>query len=247
MKKPLQKPEKIQKILASRGIGSRRQIEQMIIDGKIRVNGKAATLGDRASSCDRFEVNGQLVKLDADEAPAQLIMYHKPAGEICTRSDPQGRPTVFHALPKLHRGRWINVGRLDLNTSGLLLFTDSGELANQLMHPGANIEREYAVRVFGEVDDACLSRLLKGVELEDGLAKFERVSLAGGKGKNQWFNVVLTRGKNREVRRLWESQGLTVSRLIRIRFGSLHLPRGLKPGRWQSVSLDLLDGLRGSL
>lgn len=242
MKNSTQKLEKIQKILANRGIGSRRQIEQMIEEGKIKVNGRLATLGDRAAITDTFHVNNRIVKLMADEEdPIRVIMYHKPEGEICTRQDPEGRPTIFQQLPKLHRGRWVSIGRLDVSTTGLILLTNSGELANTLMHPKSEIEREYAVRVYGEVDPEVLKRLKQGVALEDGLSQFEEIVFAGGTGKNQWYHVTLRRGKNREVRRLWESQGLTVSRLTRVRFGSLKLSRHLKPGRWEEVPVELVE------
>ncbi len=224
---------RIQKWLAGAGLGSRREIERWIQEGRIRVNGELATLGLRVSSRDQIKVNGRTIRPPhLREGRRRVIAYHKPVGEVVTRSDPEGRPTVFERLPKLSVGRWIAVGRLDLNTVGLILFTDDGELANRLMHPSRGIEREYAVRVLGEVTEETCQRLCDGVALEDGQARFERVVDAGGEGANHWYRVVLTEGRQREVRRLWETQGVVVSRLIRVRFGPVSLERALRPGRW---------------
>ncbi len=223
--------EKLQKVLARTGLGSRREMERWIEAGRISVNGKPATLGDRVGPRDRVALDGKPL----DAAPAEetrCILYHKPTGEVCSRKDPQGRRTVFSRLPKLKSGRWISIGRLDYNTSGLLLFTTDGELANALMHPSSNIEREYMVRVMGEVDEAMLQRLLDGVMLEDGVARFTDIQDGGGDGINHWFYVVIMEGRNREVRRLWESQGLTVSRLKRVRYGEVFIPSRVKQGQW---------------
>ncbi|HSH13568.1 MAG TPA: pseudouridine synthase [Desulfurivibrionaceae bacterium] len=229
MRKPV--AERIQKVLANAGLGSRRRIEDWLRQGAIKVNGKVADLGDRITPDDRVSVNGKPVKLDQPAADEFTVLaYHKPVGEICTRYDAEGRTTVFQQLPRCPRGRWINVGRLDISTSGLILFTNNGELANRLMHPTSDIEREYAVRVLGRVSDEAIDRLLKGVTLEDGEAAFSRIEDKGGEGANHWYNVVLTEGRNREVRRLWESQGVTVSRLMRTRFGPCQLPRSVRPG-----------------
>jgi 23S rRNA pseudouridine2605 synthase len=227
--------EKLQKVLARTGLGSRREMEIWIQSRRIEVNGKIATLGDRVDDKARISVDGKPL----DRAPAQqtrCILYHKPTGEVCTRDDPQGRRTVFQRLPKLKTGRWISIGRLDFNTSGLLLFTTDGELANALMHPSSNIEREYMVRVMGEWNQDMLQRLLDGVMLEDGIARFADIQDGGGDGINHWFYVVLMEGRNREVRRLWESQGLTVSRLKRVRYGDVFIPSRVKQGQW--VELD---------
>ncbi len=223
--------EKLQKVLARTGLGSRREMERWIEQRRVSVNGKPAKLGDRVEERDRISVDGRPL----DRAPAQetrCILYHKPTGEVCSRKDPQGRRTVFERLPKLKAGRWISIGRLDFNTSGLLLFTTDGELANTLMHPSSNIEREYMVRVMGDWDEAMLKRLLDGVMLEDGVARFTDIQDGGGDGINHWFYVVLMEGRNREVRRLWESQGLTVSRLKRVRYGDVFIPSKVKQGQW---------------
>ncbi len=227
--------EKLQKILARTGIGSRRQIEELIREGRVKVNGQLATIGDRATAADKIEVDGRPVRLEARQEQTRVLVYNKPEGEICTRSDPEGRPTVFARLPKISGQRWIAVGRLDINTSGMLLFTTDGELANRLMHPSSQVDREYAVRVMGTVDDEMLTRLREGVLLEDGVARFTDITAAGGSGINQWFYVTLLEGKNREVRRLWESQGVAVSRLKRVRFGPLMLPSRIKVGQWEEL------------
>ncbi len=227
--------EKLQKVLARTGLGSRREMERWIEQGRVTVNGKPATLGDRVDGRARIAVDGKPLKAPPAEE-TRCILYHKPTGEVCTRKDPQNRRTVFERLPTLKSGRWISIGRLDYNTSGLLLFTTDGELANALMHPSANIEREYMVRVMGEVDEDMLQRLLDGVMLEDGVARFTDIQDGGGDGINHWFYVVIMEGRNREVRRLWESQGLTVSRLKRVRYGEVFIPSRVKQGQW--VELD---------
>lgn len=228
--------EKIQKTLANAGLGSRRQIETWITDKRISVNGITAKLGDRIEGTERICVDGREVKLVKSKAKkSRILLYHKPEGEICSRSDPEGRPTVFDHLPMLRNGRWISVGRLDFNTSGILLLTSDGELANRLMHPSSEIEREYAVRIKGDVTPAMLKKMRKGVPLEDGYGHFDQITDAGGEGTNHWFHVVVKEGRNRLVRRVWESQNLTVSRLIRIRFGSLTLPREVRRGKWKEL------------
>jgi 23S rRNA pseudouridine2605 synthase len=229
--------EKIQKVLANAGVGSRRQIEAIIQEGRITVNGRVATIGDRMSYRDKVCVDGREIKLAKSKSQnTRVLLYHKPEGEICTRNDPEGRPTIFESLPMIRNSRWICVGRLDLNTSGLLLITNDGELANKLMHPSSEIEREYAVRVRGDVDFTHLESLHKGIRLEDGLARFETIMEAGGTGSNHWYHVTVREGRNRLVRRLWEAAGFTVSRLIRVRFGNIHLPSGLRRGKY--VELD---------
>jgi 23S rRNA pseudouridine2605 synthase len=237
--------EKLQKVLARAGFGSRREIEGWIQEGRVKVNGKPATLGDRVDEQARIEVDGKRVHAGKlQEKRTRVLLYHKPVGKVCTRRDPEGRPTIYEDLPHLAGGRWIPVGRLDLNTSGLLLVTTDGELANRLMHPSHEIEREYAVRVLGEVDRFMLDRLLAGVELEDGTARFEAIADAGGEGANHWYHVILREGRKREVRRLWESQGVTVSRLTRVRFGGITLPRGQKPGRWEDLPEAAINQLK---
>lgn len=237
--------ERIQKILAEAGIGSRRQIETMIRDLRVSVNGKLSQLGDKAELNDTIRVDGRIIRLhERPDNKQRVVIYNKPEGEICSRSDPEGRPTIYRAMPKLRSGRWISVGRLDINTNGLILLTTDGELANRLMHPSMEVEREYAVRVRGEVSPEMIKRLQAGVMLEDGIAKFESVRLRGGEGQNVWYHVTLKRGKNREVRRLWESQEIMVSRLTRVRYGNIELPRGLKPGKWVEVNARMIDDLR---
>jgi len=223
--------EKLQKVLARTGLGSRREMERWIEEGRIAVDGKPATLGDRVGAKSRITVDGRALNRQP-ATQTRCILYHKPSGEVCSRKDPQGRRTVFERLPTLKTGRWISIGRLDYNTSGLLLFTTDGELANALMHPSANIEREYMVRVMGEVDEDMLRRMIDGIMLEDGIARFTDVQDGGGDGINHWFYVVIMEGRNREVRRLWESQGLTVSRLKRVRYGEVFIPSKVKQGQW---------------
>ncbi|MBB72477.1 MAG: 23S rRNA pseudouridine(2605) synthase RluB [Legionellales bacterium] len=237
--------EKLQKILANAGLGSRREMETWIESGRVSVNGELASLGDRATHVDQIRVDGRLIRTKPHERQrTRVIIYNKPEGEICSRDDPEGRPTVFECLPNIRAGRWISIGRLDINTNGLLLFTNDGELANLLMHPSSEIEREYAVRVLGEVDKKILTSLRTGVKLDDGMAAFDEVSERGGEGANQWYHVVLKEGRQREVRRLWESQGVKVSRLIRVRFGNIELPRELRRGRWEELSVPDVNRLK---
>jgi len=230
-------PERIQKVLARAGVGSRRQIETWIKAGRIKINGKPAVLGDHISSKDKVKVDNRVVDLgDAAIEKVKVLAYYKPSGEICARSDPKHKRTVFDSLPKIRKGRWINIGRLDLNTTGLLLFTNNGDLANRLMHPASQVEREYAVRVLGTATEAQLQLMLRGVKLDDGLASFTDIVDSGGEGVNHWYHVVLMEGRNREVRRLWESQDLKVSRLIRVRFGACILPRSKHPGNFWDLN-----------
>lgn len=236
--------ERLQKFLAQAGYGSRREIENWIREGRISVNDKPAELGVSVTADDRIRVDGRLLATASQSSrPPRTMVYHKPAGELTTRKDAEGRPTVFDNLPKIRSGRWISVGRLDFNTAGLLLVTTDGELAHRLMHPSWEIEREYAVRVLGEVDNAVLQRLQEGVMLEDGMAAFASVRDAGGQGVNHWYHVIVREGRNREVRRLWESQELQVSRLIRVRFGPVSLPRSLRAGRFQDLTPQELSAL----
>ncbi|MCC2615269.1 23S rRNA pseudouridine(2605) synthase RluB [Aestuariibacter halophilus] len=238
--------EKLQKILANAGMGSRREMEKWIEQGRVSVNGNVATLGERAEKDDQIRVDGNLLQTRTEKEVCRVLMYNKPEGELCSRKDPQGRPTVFDRLPAIKQGRWIAVGRLDINTSGLLLFTNDGELANRLMHPRHNVVREYAVRVFGEVDNAMLNRLKRGVKLEDGEAKFDtiRPRPSDDESINRWYNVTLAEGRNREVRRLWESQGVQVSRLIRVNYGGLELNKRLPQGAWLELELEPINKLR---
>lgn len=231
-----QASERLQKVLANAGFGSRRQIEEWIEAGRITVNSVPARLGDRVTLHDQIAIDGRAVQPWKLAAPKRrVLVYYKPEDEVCTRTDPEGRPTIFEHLPKLRGARWIAVGRLDINTMGLILLTTDGELANRLMHPSAEVEREYAVRVLGKVDDAMLARLKKGVMLEDGMAHFDAIEEAGGEGSNRWYHVVLKEGRKREVRRLWESQGVKVSRLIRFRYGPITLRKGLRAGKMEEL------------
>lgn len=241
--------EKLQKVLANQGLGSRREMERWIEAGRVSVDGKIATLGDRVESGQQIRVDGHLLSRQAEKPVCRVLMYNKPEGELCSRHDPEGRPTVFDRLPAIRVGRWIAVGRLDINTSGLLLFTNDGELANRLMHPKCEVEREYAVRVFGEVSGKTLNTLTKGVELEDGLARFTEIkarSKPAGEEEsmNRWYNVTLSEGRNREVRRLWESQEMQVSRLVRVRYGPVELQKRLPQGAWVELPLEQLNALR---
>lgn len=236
--------ERIQKVLAHAGLGSRRQIESWINDGRVIINGKTATIGERISYHDKVAIDGRDIKLiKSQQQKTRVLLYHKPDGEICTRKDPENRPTIFDHLPMIRNSRWISVGRLDFNTSGLLLITNDGELANQLTHPKFEIEREYAVRICGKVHPSFLKKLEQGIQLNDGIARFASITDAGGKGKNHWYHVVVKEGRNRLVRRMWESLGFTVSRLIRIRFGSIYLPAGLRRGKHIELSSEDIAAL----
>ncbi|BAL96100.1 pseudouridine synthase [Rubrivivax gelatinosus] len=235
---------KLHKVLAQAGIGSRRDMEQMILEGRITVNGEPAHIGQRIAAGDRIAVGGKPVRYRIAPPPTRVIAYHKPAGEVVTHDDPQQRPTVFRRLPKLHQGKWQSVGRLDINTEGLLLFTNSGELANQLMHPRFGVEREYAVRSLGGLDDAARQKLLEGVEIDGQRCGFKSIENGGGEGANQWYRCVITEGRNREVRKLFDAVGHAVSRLIRIRYGSVVLPKGLKRGVWVDLSEQDVRSLR---
>ncbi|MFB9133904.1 23S rRNA pseudouridine(2605) synthase RluB [Vibrio olivae] len=238
--------EKLQKVLARAGHGSRRELEALIKAGRVSVNGVVAKLGERLEDDSAIvRIDGHTVSVKAqEEVICRVLAYYKPEGELCTRHDPEGRRTVFDRLPKIKGSRWISVGRLDANTSGLLLFTTDGELANRLMHPSRQVEREYLVRVFGEVNEQKVRNLVRGVELEDGLARFEDVVYAGGEGMNHTFYVVINEGRNREVRRLWESQDCTVSRLKRVRYGDIFLDKKLPRGGWMELSLKDVNYLR---
>lgn len=235
--------ERLQKFLARMGLGSRRQIEDWIRQGRITVNGVPAQLGASVNGAEKIGIDGKLIQVRAFGQQRRVLAYYKPVGEIASRHDPEGRTTIFEHLPPLRDGRWIVVGRLDLNTQGLLLVTNDGELANRLMHPSSQVEREYAVRVLGEVTPDMLKRLREGVPLEDGLARFDEIREAGGEGANHWYHVVLKEGRNREVRRLWESQGVAVSRLTRVRFGPVTLRRGLHPGHWDELDEERMTEL----
>jgi len=228
--------ERIQKILANEGIVSRRQAENLIREGRIKVNGQEAILGVSISRHDLIEIDGKSVEISEGANPLRVLMYNKKVGEISSTKDPEDRPSVFLALPKISKGKWISVGRLDINTSGLMLFTNNGEVANKLMHPSSKIEREYVARIRGQVEPDHIKRLLEGVNLEDGKASFSDIQ-PGRKGKsNQWFAMVIMEGRTREVRRMWESQGFAVSRLKRVRIGGLFLPANLKQGNYKELS-----------
>jgi 23S rRNA pseudouridine2605 synthase len=236
--------ERLQKVLASAGHASRREAEEWIRAGRVSVNGRTARLGDRATLADDIRLDGQPIPVARTTAlRTELLVYHKPVGEVTTRRDPSGRPTVFEHLPPLPKGRWIVVGRLDTNTSGLLLFTTDGALAHRLMHPSSEIEREYLVRVRGRPAPDVIARLQAGVVLDDGLARFDRIIETEHTAGHSWFKVVLREGRNREVRRMWNAVGFDVSRLMRIRFGAAELPRDLKPGAWRRAGQDLIDAL----
>ncbi len=228
--------EKVHKVLAQAGLGSRREIEKWVADGRVSINGTMATVGDRTDPDDKITVDGRPVKLGRRNERLRVLIYNKPIGEICTRSDPGRRRTVFESLPPIKNGRWVAIGRLDINTSGLLLFSNHGELANRMMHPSHQVEREYVVRVRGVVDDAMLKRLQEGVLLDDGLARFARIGVGAVSGTHQWFTVILTEGRQREVRRLWESQGVEVSRLKRSKFGTVALPSYVRTGQYLDLT-----------
>jgi 23S rRNA pseudouridine2605 synthase len=232
---PMAEAPKLHKVLAQAGMGSRLEMEQLILEGRISVNNEPAHIGQRIQFGDSIKVNGKPIRVRIDPPPARVIAYHKPVGEVVSHDDPQNRPTVFRRLPKLHNGKWQSVGRLDLNTEGLLLFTSSGELANNLMHPRFGLEREYAVRVLGALTKQEKQQLLDGVTLDDGFAQFGSIEDGGGEGSNCWYRVTISEGRNREVRRMLEAVGHAVSRLIRIRYGAMLLPRGLKRGAWMEL------------
>jgi 23S rRNA pseudouridine2605 synthase len=241
-------PERIQKLLARAGVGSRREVESWIEAGRLQINGEPVMPGQKASVKDRIELDGKRLDIAAGaQVLRRVLIYNKPEGEVTTRRDPEGRPTVFDRLPRLPDHRWIAIGRLDINTTGLVLFTTDGELANRLMHPSRQVDREYAVRVYGEVDEAMIKRLSDGVMLEDGTARFSDISEAGGKAMNRWFHVTLMEGRNREVRRLWESQGVRVSRLKRVRYGPIFLPSRLVMGKWEELDQKAVDLLSRSV
>ena len=236
--------EKLQKVLARVGLGSRRYMEEVIAAGRVSVNGQVAQVGERIEPTDELRIDGRKVQFQIeDEIRRRVIIYYKPEGEICSRNDPESRPTVFEQLPAIPGARWVMVGRLDINSSGLLMFTNDGELANRLMHPSNEIEREYAVRVMGEVTPKIRQNMITGVILDDGPAKFESFSEIGGEGINRWYQVVVKEGRNREVRRIFESQGLKVSRLLRTRYGTVILPRELRTGRWIELDKNDIDNL----
>lgn len=226
---------KLHKVLAEAGLGSRRDMEDLIISGRVSVNSEPAHIGQRILPTDIVRINGKQIQRKVSKRPPRVLIYHKPAGEIVSHNDPDGRPSVFDRLPSMKAGKWLAVGRLDFNTEGLLMFTTSGDLANRLMHPRYGIDREYAVRTLGELEEGMRQKLLSGVELGDGVAQFSKIADGGGEGINKWYRVIIGEGRNREVRRMFEAIGLTVSRLIRTRYGSMVLPRGLKRGRWEEM------------
>ncbi|MEE4245127.1 MAG: 23S rRNA pseudouridine(2605) synthase RluB [Kangiellaceae bacterium] len=240
--------EKVQKLLARAGVGSRREMEAKIAEGRVSVNGSIIGLGERATESDKIRVDGKIISIPKSETMVRrIIAYNKPEGEVCTRKDPEGRPTVFDSLPAASKGRWIAIGRLDLNTAGLLLFTNDGELANRLMHPKYELDREYSVRVNGDISKETLEQLKRGVALEDGMAHFDKIIHGGGEGYNQWYNVTLKEGRNREVRRLWEAVGGQVSRLIRVRYGKVTLERRLKRGAWMELDAKVVRDIEKSM
>ena len=242
MNKPI--PERLQKVLAKAGIGSRREVESWIAAGRISVNGQKASLGDKMLLTDKIRIDNKEIKLKSSLPVAtKVLAYYKPEGEITTHKDPEGRKSVFDSIPRAKKGKWISIGRLDINTTGLLLFTNNGDLANKLMHPSAQAEREYAVRVLGQATEQQIKAMLQGVQLEDGPARFSDIVDSGGKGSNHWYHVVLMEGRNREVRRLWESQGLKVSRLIRVRYGSYILPRKKRHGQYWDLDKEEVNDL----
>jgi 23S rRNA pseudouridine2605 synthase len=235
--------EKLHKALASAGMGSRREMEQLIADGRVTVNSQVAKVGDRVKQGDLVKVNGKVIRMGWKKQTPRVLIYHKQEGEIVSRDDPEGRPSVFDNLPQVRSGRWISIGRLDFNTEGLLIFTTDGELANHLTHPRYEVEREYAVRLIGALDAAQMNSLLTGVELDDGIAKVDAIVPAGGEGVNQWYHLIIKEGRNREVRRLMEHLGLTVSRLIRVRFGPIAMPSRLKRGMKEELPEEEVEAL----
>lgn len=234
---------KLHKVLADAGLGSRRDMEELIVAGRVSVNGEPAHIGQRILPTDQVRINGKLLQRKVSKRPPRVLVYHKPSGEIVSHADPEGRSSVFDRLPTMKAGKWLAVGRLDFNTEGLLLFTTSGDLANRLMHPRYNIEREYAVRTLGELEEGMRQKLLHGVELDDGPAQFSRIADGGGEGVNKWYRVTIGEGRNREVRRMFEAVGLTVSRLIRTRYGAMALPQTLKRGRWEELEENAVRNL----
>lgn len=234
---------KLHKVLADAGIGSRRDMEELIISGRVSVNSEPAHIGQRVGAEDVVRVNGRVIQRPDADRPPRIIIYHKPAGEIVSHNDPEGRETVFSRLPKIRMGKWLSVGRLDLNTEGLLIFTNSGDLANRFMHPRYGAEREYAVRILGELSAEQMKQLTDGIKLEDGMAQFGSIEFVGGEGSNRWYRVTINEGRNREVRRMIEAMGLTVSRLIRTRFGEVVLPSNLRRGRWEELSSEMATAL----
>jgi len=239
--------ERLHKVLAQAGLGSRRALEERISTGQVKVNGEVAAIGSSVKGGDRIELDGKVFVAAAQSEPARVLAYHKPEGEVTTREDPEGRPTVFDRLPPLKGARWIAVGRLDINTTGLLLLTTDGDLANALMHPSAEVKREYVCRIHGEVGEDIVKQLARGVELEDGPAKFDEIEAIGSSDSHAWFRVVLHEGRNREVRRMWEAVGLQVSRLKRTRYGAIELPRHLKRGNSDELQAEQVESLRTSL
>lgn len=240
--------ERLQKILSQAGFGSRREMERWIESGLVHLNGVQAKLGDVATAEDKISVKGRAIENPLQlEYKTRILLYHKPIGEISSRRDPKHTQTVFDNLPHLKQGRWVQVGRLDLNTSGLLIFTNNGELANRLMHPRYELEREYAARVYGQVSPEAIKALSQGVMLDDGIAKFKHIEYRGGEGTNSWYHVILSEGRNREVRRLWESQGVEVSRLIRIRYGQIKMPRSLARGDFVELTVKEVDAFISNL
>ncbi len=227
---------KLQKLLAQKGLGSRREMEALIASGSVSINGRTAVLGDRIGAQDRVQIGKRVIRFDFADRLPRILLYHKPEGEIVSRSDPEGRPTVFDRLPHLKSSKWTAIGRLDFNTSGLLIFTTDGALANRLMHPRFEVEREYAVRTIGKLTAEQITQLTTGIQLEDGMASFNLLIEAGGEGINQWYRVILKEGKNREVRRMFEAIGMTVSRLMRVRFGPINLPPRIKRGQWLELN-----------
>lgn len=235
--------ERIQKFLAHQGVASRRQVDAMLQAGRISVNGEVAKPGDQITGNEKISLDGKLIRISQVDLKPKVLMYHKPIGEVCSRADPEGRTDVFKNLPGLGSGRWVSIGRLDINTSGLLLFTNQGELANRLMHPSFEVEREYAVRVHGAVSADMIKQLELGIHLEDGLARFDQIIDGGGEGTNHWYHVIIKEGRNREVRRLWEAVGVEVSRLTRVRYDQFNLPKWLKPGKYRFFEDDLITKL----
>ena len=239
--------QKVQKVLSGLGLGSRRKIETWIVEERIKVNGRIARLGDRIDASARITFDGRPINIRLNDRVVRVLAYHKPLGEISTRSDPQGRPTIFRSLPKLKRGRWISVGRLDVNTGGLILFTNDGELANRLMHPSQALEREYLCRVYGKADNEAIGQLKTGIRLNRQRVRFHSVQRRGGEKRNTWYSVIVKEGRYREVRKLWESVGCQVNRLIRIRYGNVVLPRNIKPGQYLELDATVIAGLAGAV